>query len=1494
MAANILEKLMLTLGADERSAASWGRVGTSIAGVAKSLWNVVKQYDKLAEVSNIYSSSADDSFENLSETALKLSTRLKSITSDFTATNVALETLGGAGDVVNHVWKEMGITAERWNTLAENKLVLTTIKLYAAYKILSFTVGTAANAFYKVGAALADNIKTQQQAGESIARMTGNTSKLYAEMERVARVRVYAAAAKNLSALGKLWESTTRATSMAAAAVEYLAAKFVALGTSIPGVNALLGGFTELLDGFTAVVKDGITNQNISSMFDVRSFQNADEAITHVRENLYAWSQETKVSSGEIQAAWEGMSRKLGDVKLGSELLTAAIANISSRGNVSGLETLQIFQKIADGAALSTEEIRALGVNINTASDDMLRSAKIMDLVINKMVSSSHNLDAVKFGENLQKNFHIYIGMLEQDVTRFSALEKQITGDMVAQVVEAGKLSKTSAEDRIRYLDLVKRTLGEYAAQQERVNALIGAQKRLEGATIGVGVADRYVQQIADLQARVEKARILFNDGGKESARVIYAAVREGYAELYSGITESGKQFLTTMQNSIDIVNNLVNSMGDVIPTDGVEDIVNLLDTQNKRAVEAFRQRWEFSKQELSNTQKGTEEYAQRASAIASLAQQFRSQMVAASNESIAVVNSAKQSIMEIYDLEGQGIKNNLEARIAAYDEEIRYALRMQQMYKASAAERIQFLQREVQARKRAVDEARNQIAQSSGDVLMKSGGVSATERAFEGHFRPIVKWIEQNPGKKLSEQFRVLVEKMGPQYQAAVRTALQTSEARRFEELRGVVESVRSRSGNSIADFEAALKRTGLKKEDMEIILGRQQELFQSIGVKQLAVDAKREDPFEGLQEAVLKFEDVIKLGQKQFEDSQSARIEFDAREAESLVKITEAVAQVTDAGAKFQDYTDMLDKVFGKISETFGVTVNQFGEETRTFGAGVQTLDDLVRSVKQSYYGSETGLQQEGDVTSLTPNEAPAVADSAQVKAIRAAVEDLVKEQNASIAGVLSSTDSRDSKIAQIETIISSYRELFGNATQLAKELSFRTGFDDSATFRASMTRGVAEVAKRAIEEQQKALENRDSFVHDGLGRAINANAPFSFIPELLGKATRIDSPKESAELGMALVERVTDTFGEGTQGATLRNEMLDLGFNIRKTLVDSVQNLNRYAGSQQEIIDRRDRQRSEQRPEIRLETPPSKVPEPSAKGGGVDDVVTKIIAAVRENPSRLNDEIRAAISGLPSDMRVEVAKALKNIIPQTVSGERISVGEDLSGVIERSARYVVAEMLPPIKSLRTTSPASAVISAVTPEAAPTVGRAVDRDPQNIPSDSRALSEVINRLSREQLELGRANAFGYFDKRIELLGERINTLITRRDQVNQQSAIPRVAPAVTPVVAPQPKAEKLDQFTPSPAASLKAEPETRPQSTSRAEMDAGIVAGLRLLEDLNSAAHNILAIIRSTSTGVRDTRSVNQIFNIPQSGDSLERLRNAFNEKGRGAAGPRPVSKY
>lgn len=1514
--ANMLEKLVLSISADERAAASWGRVQDSVVGVVKSIGNVIKQHEKLSEVFGIYGEAADQSFSNLTTTASKLSTRLQSITSNFTATNVMMETLGAGADVVNHAWNEMGVTAERWNKLAGNQLVMTTVKLYVAYKVLAFTIGTVVSAFYKTGQALADNIKIQQQVSESIARMTGDISGLTEEYQRLAQVRIYTTAARDLSSLGKLWQASGIAVNVLTAGIEALAVKFVTLGTKIPGVQRLIDGLTESINLASEAGLKAITTNPMEEAFDIKMFESAAEAINYVRENMHAWSEETRIGAGEIQGAWEGMSRTLGDVKLASQLLTAAMANIHSRGNVGGQETLRAFQKLADGAQLTTEEIRALGVGINTASNDMLRSSKIMELFTKRMIDSAHTMEAVKLGEELQKNFHLRISMLGQDVNKFVALEKQLTSDMIEDITSLSSASAKSYEDRIKYINLVNTALSAYAAQQLRVNALIGAQTKLQSATTGTGVIDKYTQQIADLQVRLQQAKAVFDAGNRESARELLAGVREGYAALYSGITEGGRDFLAMMQNAVMMTNKFARSMGDAIPTNDVQELTAIIETGNKRAVEAFRQRWELEKQILENTSKGTEEYARRAAAVTSVAQDFRNQLIAASNESVGVITAAKQSIIEIYDLEGQGIENNLRSRLDAFDTEIRYAQRMQQMYKSDASERFRFIQREIDARKAMISAASQSIAASAGNILTKGGGQFATEAAYEKHFGRIVKWIETNPGVRLPEQFQKIIERMGPQYQKAVESATQTSEARRFEQLRKVVDSAKANSGDTLSGFVKALENSGTNKTDIDIILNRQGEYFQSLGVKLLTGTKGKDDPYKGLQKAVDDLTDAQKLAQKNLENAQDAIKSFDEREALFLQNITTAIGQVTDAGVKFQDLAKTLGIVFNEITAEFGVRVNQFNGETSEFKEGVDSLSQLVDEAHQKFFGSETGIQAEGDETTIgRPGYAEATEE--QIAAVGGEVNKVIEEMDRRIRSVTSSTAGDIRKEKAIAGIIAEYSALFSDARASAEKFGEILGVADTTTFRDAIAKAVAEAAKNQ-------MQNRAYITPEHLGgrRPLSDSFETAEVTDKFIASSDTTEATKLAERGMEALRSLLFHQRDGMQADRgIDERKFALAFNYAGILTKGALEQKKYLNSQEAAMENRDIAESAApaKPEVKVTEPPKTEPvkpvaPPPVVTANAPKTEIRVVDKSSAIPSdtsqrKLDGSATAVINGKVVNL-LEQQNAAKDATPKAIAivgGEIIdllkqgnaqrkpqaeaapSPQTDTAAQLGKHFDRVLAQTAAerqgrapstPQRELVVEKPSTVPTLASKPEK-PTPVRA-EFDTSAAYQDIRNIDRRLNAMAVEKANYSKVNQTGYYDKKLAELEQAMTSMVERRSGLLQgirdaggKTEAPKIEEPKTPAATPpqQPQAEKSETAPP-------ASPVLNPEQLG---------TGIKLLSELAKVAGDIYEFMRTNAA--RNSGQSAPVIQMPQAGNPLEKLRDAFGARGRGTNGTRRI---
>lgn len=1028
--ATVLDTVLLNLGVDKKAQDSWIQLGQNAKDTATVIYKNFKQggaWDQVGKIFQTFGDSGVRSFDNLSVMVGKLSGRIKNIAGDFTATNIAMQSAAAMGDLLNLRWAEMGNTAKRWIELGGIPVIQTLVKLYIGYRALSFIVGTAINSWQRAGAAMADAVQMNDMMSDSVARLTGNLDGLSHRYVKLADARLYASVGKELSGVGELMQELGISARLTSVVMESFLVKVVTWPAKFKIVGEAVNYLSEVLKSSNKAWLKWMEPEGHQESFRVKLIKNEAKAIETFKNNLQAWSAESGLAPEEITQSWEKMGRVLGEVTTATEILTVAMGNIKTRGNVAPKETLALFEKLVTGIRPTTEELRAFGVELNTTEKGLNTFTGIFDLVINRMQQSAATLDQIQFADKLQKNTHIKLAIMRSDFNDFMVYEKSFTDAMINDSNRLAKAEFKNEEDKREAFAINKQFMDERYTQLTRVVNLVKAQKGLEDAVFGVGITDRFVGTFKELSNLQKHATELIAAGHRQAGLELMEQVREGYTQIYNSIAEQGKSFLDMQQNSIESANRLVRTMGEFSKGTDIRNMGAYIDGMNERAVKSFKQRFDFEVNLFKKMQETGPKQVEIANTVLNLAQKQRDTMLTSIQIGTAAAGEARRGILEIYDLEGSGISTNLKLKLEAYNYEIKFAREMQNQTRANASERIKWLNQELGYRKSINETAKQMIASATGEGAFKPPEQAAQERVADSWAATIAGILKT--GEVLKPFFQERMKEMSAPTQTFLQNMAKQAEATRFSTvLMEKANKAWTDAGKDPAIFLKNLNALKISDRDKQIILTQYQSALQSAGAQQLVskIGGKEKEQSDAIKKLSENLLEAQELAIKEADKQTALLADIDKQYKDILAKAADVVNTGVQNGENFKNFIGMLEATYKIIVADFGGPAGIMRDGANLFN---MTAAEFKKYMDARFKQDVTDLRDKG--VSLPDDEGK---DEAITSEKYAKIASMVREYyNATIESIKNVNEnvdlSEDEKLNKIEALMRYFTGIFAN---------------------------------------------------------------------------------------------------------------------------------------------------------------------------------------------------------------------------------------------------------------------------------------------------------------------------------------------------------------------------------------------------------------------------------------------------------------------------------
>lgn len=954
----LVEKLLLDVGLEERGGNSWLNWARTVDTAGSAVLDIVENHDKLGKVMQPLMASAERSFFNLSSLAEKLANRVKNVTSDFSAWNLATQSAGAASDILGFKMDELGNMFTRWKEIVTSGSLPTLITLVGGFKLITGAVTLALDTWYKLGQAMADQVKAQQHMAESMARLTGQATNLIHRLGKLTEIRIFREAGRDLGEAGKAMESFSRATSMATTMVELGLVKFGSLVVKFDQVTQFLASMRAQLDLFTAAMAD-FASTSARETFSAKVFLNAGEALRVASENMAAWSAETGIAESEIMAMLERMGRGMGDVATSYSLATLALEKSFQMQHVNARELLGLVEGISRGAKLSTETLRVFGAELETNSKRYADAGLRLRLVVDQMMAGSDVLDREDMFKTLTENASIAYSLMEQTLANYT--EAQIALDKKAwtEYERLAGLKTTSFEEEIQYRQIVSQFTAKQISDEQRVIAGLEAQLALRRQFGGTSLVEDYAPQIAQLQSAMARAAELRKQGVTAEAQEAFTQTRQMAADMVQGLRDATEEAFRYIAQRAE---SLAQLQLRIVAPDAearVEAISKSLGEARAAEFAATKRVLDLQTARLTDLQASDAQRLQAAAKLVETYSQAYSRAAELFDEYQSTATEARRTIIDIYATEGSLMRANFQTRMNLMDQELRRSKQLADINAVSGQQQMAALRDQASILTRQLQMARELRAATAGSVerAKTDPATLARQTAFGSNFASVMK--EAMTGV-LSVYSQKQLANFSQGKQQAIDTALSIASAQRAASMIGELEKITERSntfGEFVSRITTRYRDEGHQSDALRIAeeRGMTQKFTDRAGVEALKI----KDPRTELRDIA---DQLAKL-----ESAAAARAAQSAREISELqTRNTEVVGAVQAITSKQGELGEvlktLLDNLIADLNEVF----------SKQFSPQIKVFNDLVKE--------DLRLQNEGfaSSTSLFAKAAKSIGDT------------------------------------------------------------------------------------------------------------------------------------------------------------------------------------------------------------------------------------------------------------------------------------------------------------------------------------------------------------------------------------------------------------------------------------------------------------------------------------------------------------------------------------
>jgi hypothetical protein len=968
-----VEKLLLDVGVDEKTSATWLNLARTVDSTGSAIMNVVENHEELSKVSQPFLKSAETSFGNLTKLTSQLSERLKSVTSNFSVLNAAQQTGGAVVDVLNFKFKEAGNMVTRWAELWKTGGLTTIGTMAVGFKLVTGAIELSLDAWYKTGQAMADQVKTQEKVAESAARLTGQVVQLAHRTEALAEIRVFRQAGRDLGAAGQAAVATSRAMSMMTLAVQASAVRFGVLVTKIPEVGGLLNWLRVTADGATEAIAEFL-GQASSASFKATAFETASAALARASANMQEWSAETGIAEAEISGMLERMSRRMGDVSGAYSAFTVAMNKSFRMSHVNARELVALMEGVSAGAELSTDSLRVFGAELETNSKRFADAGIRLRFVVDKMMEGQDLIERETMFKKLTESAVIAYGLMEQTLNNYANAQMTLDKRVWNEYDRISKLKARTFEEEVRYLQLVQRLTTQQLENEERLIGALESRMNLQKqGGRGTSFMEEIAPDFARLQGMMARTSEVFQKQGAESAKQYLAETNNFASQLIEKTRAASAQaFNYVAQNAEKLASLKVTFLA--------PNMENRIAAFSKALLTARAAAFDATKKEIALEADRFNRMAQADSARLASAEKLQNQISAAYSTAVAyleeyqsMASDARRSVLEIYSVEGSLIRTNFQARMQFLDEEIKRAKALADTNAGDAQRQMQSLM----ARKNALieqislqRELMNATAPGVTQAKLDPGELGK-QRAFGANFEAVLK--EAMTGS-LSQHSRSILENMGPGMQKMINDALAIGQSKDTGKMITTLEKIASSSA-SFEEFATTTFRTFGKSQAnvaMEIAKdrGMTQPFLDRAGGAAMGL-TRPKSPQEELREVAQQLTAL--------EKSNAERAAAEAQNARELQTKYEGIITTMDHQLKAaqkggQDLATVLERLILDLSEVFGgmfsptveafisvvksdlkLSDDSFASSTKLMSKAVDTFSTAVKAMPDILTSSE-----------------------------------------------------------------------------------------------------------------------------------------------------------------------------------------------------------------------------------------------------------------------------------------------------------------------------------------------------------------------------------------------------------------------------------------------------------------------------------------------------------------------------------------------------------
>lgn len=1064
---SIVEDILLSLGVDEKSRTGWLEFSKAVDSAGHSVLNIIQNHEALSKTMSIYHDSAVTTFRNTGQLVSSLAGRVERVTKEFNTWTAVVESGGATLDVLNFKWAEMSNSFSRWIQLAKTAGPSIAV-LYTGYKVLTTVISLTMDAWYKMGQAMADQVITYQNMSESSARLTGVSDNLIHRLDKLAEIRVFRDAGRDLQGVGQAMTATTRAMNAAGTGFQYL----ITRGTQWIMTSGVMQGSVEgLTDRFNAFVisVNSLASRSSEEVFSTRSFDSVSEAIAHVTQNMRQWSEETSIAEGDLTQMLERTSRQIGDVAATASLLTAALDHSYQRHHINAREMIGLMGNLATGTGVTTEQLRAFGAEIDTSSANFADAGNNVRFVIDQLLSHRSQDERDSIFTQIANNAVSAYGMMETSLQRFRALEMDLNEGRAREYERIMGLQTSSWEEEAKRIQVAQQYLGQYLEQQKSQVSLLESQLHLQEAFAGVSVADQFAPQMAVLGALRDKFLEETANGMNHSARETARAMNSAAASLFSEVKDKAVTAFRTIGQMAVPLTQLELSL---VSQEEVQMAGEVADRLNRGYAEALEMTTRIIDVHEQQFRRQHQDDATRLSTAVEITREFaaaREMMTQAIENHQKATLSARMSVTDLYALEGTLLQENAQARIEAFQAEMQMARELAATRKGDQMQVLEDLNRQKAALTSMTSELDRMAAvgQATSRLAFQLPDERARESAFERHLPRLIRSIMETG--RLSPAEEMQRRQMGQEAQQLMNMQARMSEARirqteinprlqplidqfrerggRPDHWAGFIESVRKEFGESNTNFQRALQAindSGLAE------IAEREALAQMIGASSPQETQRRlADEFNKVAEAVGEIAQGNKANLEEFDRKYSALF-------------AEAHSVITAQSRTVLDLTDLLTSLTSLFNNDFPKVVDRMEKILIT------DFDATLQQFWQNYRGASEVAFKSRETSDLR------TLDTAQVdEDVESRIQEEVHKLFMDFAD--KAAEAHKEGEAKLQETYGQMREAFENPDTLISTIAARVG--------ESATPEIAAVVGRALRDQADIYkpENTIAIVDD-----------------------------------------------------------------------------------------------------------------------------------------------------------------------------------------------------------------------------------------------------------------------------------------------------------------------------------------------------------------------------------------------------------------------------